>query len=70
MFMQPVSSSDIRAIGYDADTSTLKVAFHSGGVYQYWGVPVSVHRALISASSKGRYLHAYIKNRYPGNRAG
>jgi hypothetical protein len=64
MHMQPVSSSNIRAIGYDADTATLEVAFHDGGLYRYAHVPESIHRGLMSAASHGSYLHTYIKNSY------
>ncbi|WP_235428357.1 MULTISPECIES: KTSC domain-containing protein [Xenorhabdus] len=43
----------------------MEIAFHSGGIYQYDGVPDNVHQGLISASSKGKYFHQYIKNVYP-----
>ena len=36
MIRQPVSSSNIRSIGYDSMSSTLEIEFHSGGVYQYF----------------------------------
>ena len=38
MIRQPVSSSNIRSIGYDSESNTLEIEFHSGGVYQYFGV--------------------------------
>jgi hypothetical protein len=65
MSMQDVSSSNIRAVGYDADTSTLTVEFHGGRVYRYRGVPASVYRGLMSAASHGSYFHDHIKDRYP-----
>ncbi len=34
-----VQSSNVASVGYDASSSTLEVAFHGGGVYQYFGVP-------------------------------
>jgi hypothetical protein len=52
-------------VGYDPATRTLEVEFHSGGVYQYAGVPVRVYQGLIHAASKGRYFHDHIKGRYP-----
>ena len=60
----PVTSSDIRSIGYDASTQTLEVEFQSGGIYQYTGVPESEYRNLMAASSHGQYFHAHIKNAY------
>lgn len=60
----PVSSSDIAAVGYHRWTSTLTVAFHSGGVYEYYGVPYSEYAGLMNASSHGSYFHAHIRNNY------
>lgn len=60
----PVTSSDIRSIGYDASTQTLEVEFHSGGMYQYDGVPENEYRNLMAASSHGQYFNAHIKNAY------
>lgn len=49
---------------------TLTIAFHSGGVYEYYGVPHSEYSALLNADSHGRYFHARIKNRYRYRRVG
>lgn len=61
----PVSSSNLRSVGYDSSTSTLEVEFNDGSIYQYSGVPSSVYQGLMAASSHGSYLHAHIKDRYP-----
>lgn len=61
MNMIPVSSSNLRAVGYDAATQTLRVAFIISGVYEYSGVPSSVHASLMAASSHGTYFNAHIK---------
>lgn len=63
-----VSSSNLREVGYERASQTLEIEFHNGGVYQYSGVPQSVHNALISAASVGSYFHAHIKDVYPCNR--
>jgi len=63
--MQPVSSSNIRAVDYDARTSTLTVEFHGGRVYRYSGVPAGVYHGLMSAASHGSYFSDFIKDRYP-----
>ena len=65
MLRTPVSSSDLQSVGYDATTRTLEVEFNSRSVYQYSGVPESIYRGLMSASSHGKYFHAYIKDSYP-----
>ena len=60
-----VSSTNIRAIGYDPNSSTLEIEFNHGAVYQYSDVPQGEFDALISAASHGTYFNANIKNRYP-----
>jgi hypothetical protein len=59
-----VISSNIASIGYDMHTTTLEVQFNAGGIYQYYGVPVGIYRALMGASSKGSYFAATIKPNY------
>ncbi len=61
MKREPVKSSNVSSVGYDPGTSTLEIKFHSGGVYQYYGVPSSVHEGFMKADSKGSYFHHYIK---------
>ena len=68
MKMQPVSSSDLASVGYE--NGTLYIAFNSGGVYSYDGVPASVYQGLMSASSHGKYFHANIKDHYPYHKVG
>ena len=43
----------------------LEVAFKSGSVYQYSGVPESVYDALMTAPSHCKYFAAFIRNNYP-----
>ena len=64
MLMIPVDSSDLSAVGYDADAQVLYISFHSGGLYRYFDVPEAVYQGLLSASSKGRFFHAHIRNVY------
>lgn len=64
MNRSPVSSSNIRSIGYNPNLGTLEVEFNSGGVYQYFDVPEHVYQGLMSASSKGEFLIEHIKYNY------
>lgn len=64
MIRQPVISSNIRAIGYDSESSTLEIEFHTGGVYQYFSVPETTYNELMHASSHGSYFHRYVKDQY------
>jgi len=45
-------------------SGTLTIAFHSGGVYEYYHVPYSEYTGLMQADSHGRYFHAHIKGKY------
>jgi len=64
MIRKPVSSSNLRSIGYDLKSQTLEIEFHDGSVYQYFGVPESIYNALMSASSHGSFFHRHIKDRF------
>jgi hypothetical protein len=68
MEREMVSSSTIVSIGYDTTTETLEVEFKSGGVYQYYNVPVTIHQEFMQSGSKGQFHHAYIRNAYPYSR--
>ena len=70
MIRTPVSSSDLRSVGYESTTFTLEIEFVSGGIYQYDGVPVTIYQGLMNAPSAGRYFHARIKNSYPARKVG
>lgn len=65
MNLTRVSSTAIRAVGYDG--YTLAVLFHtSDTVYLHPGVPRSVYEGLIEAQgdSMGRYYNRYIRGQY------
>ncbi|MEW6211581.1 MAG: KTSC domain-containing protein [Acidobacteriota bacterium] len=65
----PVSSSNLASVGYDPQTNTLEIEFHSGSIYQYFNVPQSIYDGLMGAGSHGRYFDAHIKKAgYPYRR--
>jgi hypothetical protein len=55
MIMNPVSSSHIKAIGYDETAQTMKVEYNQAS-YEYSNVPKAVYEQIMSADSKGRAL--------------
>jgi len=57
-----VKSSNVESIGYE--NSTLEVKFLDGGIYQYYGVPDSVYKTLMSGISVGKYLAKNVYERY------
>jgi hypothetical protein len=60
-----VESSTLATVAYDEAEELLQLGFCSRAVYQYTGVPATVHRALLSAPSKGRYFNHSIRGRFP-----
>ena len=61
----PVTSSNLRSVGYDSQNSVLEIEFHKSGTYQYSGVSAAQYKALMSAASHGSYFIAHIKDAYP-----
>ena len=57
-------SSVVAAIRYDTTTSTLRVIYVSGSVYDYKQVPEKVYKEMRTASSKGEFLNKRIKPNY------
>lgn len=64
MEMKEVDSSDLLAVGYDADSSTLIVRFKRGNEYEYRDVEPNIYNELLNAASVGKYFNQYIKNNY------
>ena len=65
--MESVTSSNIKAIGYDAAENKLYVEFYSKSgrsLYVYYDVPEAIYNSLINAGSHGEYFHRNIKNVY------
>lgn len=68
--MQLVSSSCIFAVGYDAGSQTVFVAFLNGSIYAYEGVPEYEFENLRTAPSVGSYFNRSISNVYPSEHVG
>lgn len=66
--MIAVSSTNLSAVGYDSSNRILTILFRSGHLYEYYGVPQNIFEGLLSAPSKGKFHHRYIKNSYRYNR--
>ena len=64
MEREPVTSTNVVSLGYDAESETLEVEFKSG-VYQYYNVPQSIYDEMIASESIGKFLNVYIKPVYP-----
>jgi hypothetical protein len=64
MKRSPVTSSNLKSVGYDPKTKVLEVEFVSGGLYQYLDVPAARHQALMEAKSVGSEFYKSIRNRF------
>jgi len=62
--INPMPSSVILRISYDVATSTLRVVFVSGTIYDYKNVPEEIYHSMKAATSKGAYLNQHIKGNY------
>ncbi|MDO9579555.1 MAG: KTSC domain-containing protein [Bacteroidales bacterium] len=68
MKRDPVESSNLASVGYDADNKILEIEFNHGGVYQYFDVPQDVYDELMDADSYGKYFVHNIKDEYEYDR--
>ena len=64
MKLRPVQSEMLIEAGYDRKSRILQVTFRTGETYRYKGVPSSEYDGLMSAESKGKYMHRYIIGHY------
>ena len=61
---EPVTSSLLDGLAYDARTGDLTLWFDHGGVYVYREVPATVVERLRSSPSKGRFYQAHLRGRF------
>ena len=65
MLVAAVESTTLATVAYDSARKLLQLEFCSRSLYEYCGVPATVHAALLSAPSKGRYFNQAIRGRFP-----
>ena len=64
MKLKPVDSEMLVAAGYDQKAHSLLAVFRTGETYRYKNVPSFVYERLMSADSKGKFMHKYILGRF------
>ena len=57
-------STAIEHFSYDEAAHELHVTFVGGNAYTYYRVPKSVFAGLRTATSKGRFLNMFVRDRY------
>jgi hypothetical protein len=61
MKMQPVVSSNIKAVGYE--NGELRIEFANGRTYAYTGTTAERHhQEILKAESVGRYFAQHVRN--------
>lgn len=65
MNVTAVESTTLATVAYDDVRELLELVFRSGAIYQYFGVPATVHEGLLRAPSKGGYFNQVIRGRFP-----
>ena len=64
MQRKSVTSDNLKSVGYDSVSGILEIEFKNRSIYQYSGVPESIYRGLMAASSHGTYHHQHIVDHY------
>ena len=65
----PVESTNIKSVGYDAESKTLVLEFHgTGALWAYPGVGPRLHKTMMASESKGGYFASKIKAVHPGHK--
>ncbi|MGF7074098.1 KTSC domain-containing protein [Mucilaginibacter sp. R-33] len=66
MQRRTVQSSALSSVGYDPDARILELEFReNGGVWQYFGFPLSAYNKFIRSDSLGHFFVTRIKGKYP-----
>jgi hypothetical protein len=68
MDMIAVTSSNLKAVGYDAFTQELQVEFQNGTSYIYEGVPVETFNDLLGAKSVGNFFMRNVRGIFGARR--
>jgi KTSC domain len=64
MKLKPLDSEMLVAAGYNQKSHSLIAVFRTGETYRYKNVPLFVYERLLSADSKGKFMHKYILGRF------
>jgi hypothetical protein len=70
MQRREITSTMIRSIGHDSESSVLEIEFLSGAVWQYHDFSESDWYAFDGAESQGKYYHQNIKGQYREGQVG
>ena len=61
MVITGVVSSTVKTIGYDESLALLRLEFRSEAIYDYFGVPASIHEELLRVPSIGACFNQKVR---------
>jgi hypothetical protein len=59
-----VESACIASIAFSIEQNVLQLEFRNGLAYEYFGVPATLYRDLLSAQSKGAFVTRFIRGHF------
>ncbi len=65
MEIKPVMSRHVAGVGYDPESQSLSVVFHTGSQYVYKNVPQETYDAMLEAESVGSFHALQIRSKFP-----
>ena len=68
MIVTVVESTTLKTIAYNESLTVLRLEFCSGAIYDYFGVPIVVHEALLRAPSAGTCFNEMVRGCFPYSR--
>jgi len=66
--LEPVTSSNLAAYGYDGAKKILAVEFKNGHIYHYADVPPETALGFLNADSKGSFYGKMIRGKFTGQK--
>ena len=60
----PVTSSQIKSVGYHYAMNMMVIEFMDGSVYVYEDVPYDIYETLVAYKSPGTYFHKRIRDQF------
>lgn len=60
--LNPIKSSNLKAVCYFRNTGLMVIEFKKGGIYLYHPVPWSTYMKLRRAESHGSFFYAHIRD--------
>ncbi|GGF12047.1 KTSC domain-containing protein [Hymenobacter cavernae] len=61
MKRQPIRSTSLKAIGYDAATQALEIEYRNGRLVRYSGVSEAVYQGLLTVPGKALFVEQVLE---------